>query len=48
MVARAPLGDTSRIIVQNVISQSTHTILIGGSLSDSILANLVRRAAARR
>lgn len=39
----APLGDTSRIIVQNVISQSTHTILIGGSLSDSILANLVRR-----
>jgi len=41
----APLGDTSRIIVQNVISQSTHTILIGGSLSDSILTNLVRHGA---
>ena len=38
----APLGDTSRIMVSNVISQSTHTILIGGSLSDSILSNLVR------
>ena len=33
----APLGDTSRIIIQNVISRSTYTILIGGSLSDSIL-----------
>lgn len=37
-----PLGDTSRIIVQNVISRSTHTILIAGSLSDSILCNIVR------
>ena len=38
----APLGDTSRIIVTNVTSKSRHTILIGGSLSDSILTNLIR------
>jgi hypothetical protein len=38
----APLGDTRRIIVQNVTSKSTHTILIGGSLCDSILTNLLR------
>lgn len=38
----APLGDTSRIIVTNVTSKSLHTILIGGSLSDSILTNLIR------
>jgi len=36
------LGDTSRIIVSNVTRQSPHTILIGGSLSDSILSNLFR------
>jgi hypothetical protein len=39
----APLGDTSRIIVQNVVSQATRTIEIGGSLCDSIIANIVRR-----
>jgi len=38
----APLGDTSRIIVQNVISRAQHTILVGGSLCDSILSNIVR------
>lgn len=38
----APLGDTSRIMVSNVTSQSQHTILIGGSLADSILTNLIR------
>ena len=38
----APLGDTSRIIVTNVTSKSLHTILIGGSLNDSILTNLIR------
>lgn len=42
----APLGDTCRIIVQNVVSKAQHTILIGGSLSDSILANLVRHGSA--
>ena len=38
----APLGDTYRIIVNNVTSKSQHTILIGGSLSDSILNNMIR------
>ena len=38
----APLGDTSRIIISNVISRAEHTILIGGSLCDSIITNVVR------
>jgi hypothetical protein len=38
----APLGDTSRMIVNNVISRATHTILIGGTLADSIITNVVR------
>jgi hypothetical protein len=38
----APLGDTSRIIVSNVISRSEHTIQIGGSLCDSIISNIIR------
>lgn len=38
----APLGDTARIIVTNVISRSQHTILIGGSLCDSIISNVIR------
>ncbi len=38
----APLGDTSRIIVSNVISRSEHTIMIGGSLCDSLLSNIIR------
>lgn len=38
----APLGDTYRIIVNNVTSKSQHTILIGGSLAESILTNLIR------
>ena len=42
----APLGDTCRIMVSNVTSQSQHTILIGGSLSDSILSNLIRHGPA--
>ena len=41
----APLGDTSRVIVSNVISKAKHTILIGGSLSDSILTNIIRYGA---
>jgi hypothetical protein len=36
------VGDTSRVIVNNVVSRSKHTILIGASLSDSILSNIVR------
>jgi hypothetical protein len=38
----APLGDTRRIVVTNVMSRAKHTILVGGSLSDSILSNLIR------
>jgi hypothetical protein len=38
----APVGDTSRVIINNVISGAQHTILIGGSLSDSIISNVVR------
>jgi len=38
----APLGDTSRIIVSNVISRSEHTIMVGGSLCDSVLSNIIR------
>lgn len=39
----APLGDTSRIIVQNVVSKAVRTIEIGGSLCDSVIANVVRQ-----
>jgi hypothetical protein len=39
----APVGDTCRVIINNVISGAQHTILIGGSLSDSIISNVVRR-----
>jgi hypothetical protein len=38
----APLGDTRRVIIHNVISRCQHTILIGGSLCDSIISNVVR------
>jgi hypothetical protein len=40
----APLGDTRRIIVNNVISRSKYTILIGGPLCDSIISNIIRIA----
>jgi hypothetical protein len=38
--------NTCRIVVNNVMSKSSHTILIGGSLSDSILTNIVRHGSA--
>ena len=38
----APLGDTRRIVINNVISKCKYTILVGGSLCDSILSNIVR------
>lgn len=38
----APVGDTSRIIVTNVTSRAEHTIMIGGSLCDSIISNIIR------
>ena len=37
-----PLGDTHHIVINNIISASTHTILIAGSLTDSVIANVVR------
>jgi len=37
-----PLGDTCRIIVNNVMSRSEHTVLIAGSLADSLLTNIVK------
>ena len=41
----ARLGDTSRIIINNVISQAQHAILVGGSLADSSISNVIRRQA---
>lgn len=38
----APVGDTSRIIVTNLSSRAKHTILVGGSLCDSVISNIVR------
>ena len=40
-----PLGDTSRIFLSNISSDSTHTILIAGSLTDSCISNVVRNKA---
>jgi hypothetical protein len=37
-----PLGDTRRIVINNVVGASQHTILIAGSLTDSVIANVVR------
>ncbi|MBX3180036.1 MAG: hypothetical protein KF886_22020 [Candidatus Hydrogenedentes bacterium] len=37
-----PLGDTYRIMINNVISRAQHTILIGGSLSESVISNVVK------
>lgn len=38
----APVGDTSRILISNVISRAQYTIMIGGSLCDSIITNVLR------
>lgn len=38
----APLGDTRRIIINNVISKAAHTVLVGGTLADSIISNIIR------
>jgi len=37
-----PLGDTSRIIVSNLMSRAQHTILIAGSLSESTITNVIK------
>lgn len=36
-----PLGDTFGIIINNVQSKSAHAVLIAGSLTDSIIANVI-------
>jgi polygalacturonase len=38
----AALGDTSRIIIQNVISRAAHGIRIAGSLTDSAISNVLQ------
>ena len=38
---RAPLGDTWGIVITNVISKSHHAVLIAGSLTDSVIANVL-------
>lgn len=40
----APLGDTSGVIVTNVITSARHAVLIGGTLCDSILSNILHQA----
>jgi len=37
-----PLGDTYRILVNNIMSRSKHTVLIAGSLSDSNITNVMK------
>jgi hypothetical protein len=37
-----PLGDTYRILISNVMSRARHTILIAGSLTESMITNVVR------
>ncbi|TWU25162.1 hypothetical protein Pla52o_14600 [Novipirellula galeiformis] len=44
----APLGDTYRIFISNVMSRAQHTILIAGSLSESSISNVIKYNAAGR
>lgn len=37
-----PLGDTYRIVINNVISRAQHTVLIGGSLAESSISNVIK------
>lgn len=37
----APLGDTRHIAINNIISRAENAILIGGSLSESVINNIV-------
>ncbi len=37
----APLGDTSRVVVHNVITRAQHGVLIGGSLCDSVIDKVI-------
>ncbi|MGD9128764.1 MAG: hypothetical protein PVH19_15415 [Planctomycetia bacterium] len=37
-----PVGDTNRLFLSNISSASRHTILIAGSLTDSVISNVIR------
>ncbi len=37
-----PLGDTYRIFLNNIMSRAQHTILIAGSLSESLITNVIK------
>jgi len=37
-----PLGTTRRIVVNNVISRAKYAVLIGGSLCDSSISNVLQ------
>ncbi|MBI5832565.1 MAG: hypothetical protein HZB16_09705 [Armatimonadetes bacterium] len=37
-----PLGDTSRITLTNITSRAVSTILVAGSLADSVISNVLR------
>ena len=41
----APLGTTYRIIVNNVMSKAQYAVMIGGSLCDSVISNIVHEGA---
>ena len=37
-----PLGDTYRIFLSNIMSRAQHTVLIAGSLSESLITNVLK------
>lgn len=39
-----PLGDTYRLLISNIVSRAQHTILIAGSLTDSMITTVIRYA----
>jgi len=41
-----PLGDTYHIMISNIVSRARHTILIGGSLSESSISDVIKYGAA--
>jgi len=41
-----PLGDTYHIFITNIVSRAKHTVLIGGSLSESSISNVIKYGAA--
>ncbi len=41
-----PLGDTYHIFITNIVSRAKHTVLIGGSLSESSISHVIKYGAA--